>query len=75
MVSNQSAFLILSSVALETAESNGRVTKRQDFRKKFSFPNVTNFWKFINQLWYQLKKLFFINYQYSWSYATFLLRL
>ena len=33
-----------------------------------------NFWKFGYRFWYQLKKVFLINYQYFRNYTTFLLK-
>ena len=36
-------------------ELDGRVTKRKDFGKNFPF---SNFWKFRNRFWYQLKNFF-----------------
>ena len=37
----------------------------------FSFPNFSNFWKFRNKFWYQLKQILPINYQHFGSYAIF----
>ena len=62
-------------MAFETVKSQ-RKEKRKIMisAKRFSFPNFSNFWKFRNRFWYQIEKMFLINYQYFWSYATFLLK-
>ena len=41
--------------------------------QRFSFWHFSDFWKFRNIFWYQVKHMFLINYQCFRSYATFLL--
>ena len=69
MFENQGAFRILSSIAFETVKSESQKSMILG-----QISNFSNFWKFRNRFWYQLKQMFLINYQYFRSYATFLLR-
>ena len=39
-------------------------TKKHILGKHLSFSNFSNFWKLRHRYWYQLKKLFLINYQH-----------
>ena len=63
---------ILSLIAFEIVKSQ-REEKQKNIisRQFFSFSNFSSFRKFRYRLWYQLKQMFLINYQYFQSYAFF----
>ena len=65
MVYNQGAFRILSSIAFETVKTKPKDKQKSMIsRKHFSFSIYSGFWRFRNRFWYQLKKVFLINYQH-----------